>query len=107
MKRTNIVLGIVLICGVFCAITAANAETQSGAVEFKEHCAVCHPEGGNIMNPKKTLHRKDRDANNVKTRADIIKILRSPGPGMSSFNEKTIPEKEASEIAEYILKTFK
>ncbi len=74
---------------------------------FKQNCAVCHPDGGNIVNPKKTLHKQDREANNVKTEADIVKIMRNPGPGMIKFDEKTIPDKQAKEIAGYILQSFK
>jgi cytochrome c6 len=33
--------------------------------------------------------------------------MRNPGPGMNKFDEKTIPDKEAKMIADYILKTFK
>jgi len=80
---------------------------QTGESLFKEHCAVCHPDGGNVVNPKKTLHKQDREANNVKTEADIVKIMRNPGPGMIKFDEKTIPDKQAKEIAEYILKSLK
>lgn len=79
----------------------------SGAAEFSEHCAVCHPEGGNIINPAKTLQKKDLDANGVKKSADIVKIMRNPGPGMTKFDKKTVPDKEAKAIADYILKTFK
>lgn len=80
---------------------------ESGEALFKRNCAVCHPDGGNIINPKKTLHKKDLDANNIKAAADIIKTMRNPGPGMTKYDEKTIPDKDAGEIAEYILKSFK
>jgi len=73
---------------------------------FKENCAACHPDGGNIINPVETLHKKDREANGVKTTADIIQKMRHPGPGMTRFDETMIPDKDASAIAEYVLKTF-
>jgi cytochrome c6 len=79
---------------------------KGGEALFKEHCAVCHPDGGNIVNPKKTLHQKDREANNARTAEDIIKLMRKPGPGMSTFDQKTLSDKDAAEIARYILKTF-
>jgi cytochrome c6 len=79
----------------------------SGEAEFKEHCAVCHPDGGNVINPAKTLHKKDRDANGIKKAADIVAKMRNPGPGMTQFDKKTISDKEAKAIATYILKTFK
>jgi cytochrome c6 len=33
--------------------------------------------------------------------------MRKPGPGMTPFDEKVIPDKTAEAIAEYIAKTFK
>lgn len=89
------------------ALAQKAAVKESGEVEFNEHCAVCHPAGGNIINPKKALHKKDREANNIKTEADIIKTMRNPGPGMTKFDEKTVSPREAKEIAKYIVKTFK
>lgn len=85
----------------------AKAGTKSGEALFKQHCTMCHPEGGNIINAKKTLRGKDLKANNVKSAGDIVKVMRNPGPGMTKYDEKTIPDKEAKEIAEYILKAFK
>jgi cytochrome c6 len=83
------------------------ASKKPGEGKFNELCALCHPDGGNIITPKKTLHKKDREANNIKTEADIIQVMRKPGPGMTAFDEKAVPDKEAKEIAKYILMTFK
>ncbi len=85
---------------------AKEAKEGKGEKLFMANCKVCHPDGGNIVNPKKTLHKADREANGVKTAQDIIKRMRNPGPGMTKFDEKTISNKDAHEIAEYILKTF-
>ncbi len=85
---------------------AKEAKESKGEKLFMTNCKVCHPDGGNIINPKKTLHKADREANGVKTAQDIIKRMRNPGPGMTKFDEKTISNKDAHEIAEYILKTF-
>ena len=83
------------------------ADIKTGEAEFKEHCAACHPDGGNVMNPQKTLSKKDLTANKIKTTADVINIMRNPGPGMTPFDKKTLPDGEAKAIAEYILKSFK
>jgi cytochrome c6 len=83
------------------------ADAKTGEALFKKHCELCHPAGGNIVTPQKTLHKKDREKNNIKTADDIIRNMRKPGPGMTPFDEKTIPPKDAKEIAEYILKKFK
>ena len=82
-------------------------EKIDGKKEFQEHCAVCHPDGGGTINPKKTLKKADLDANGVKSWKDIVVKMRNPGPGMTKFDKKTISDKEAKAIAEYVLKTFK
>jgi cytochrome c6 len=79
----------------------------SGEALFKQHCAICHPAGGNIVNPKLTLHKKDLDQNGIKNREDVVNYLRKPGPGMPAFDAKTIADQDAKAIAEYVLKTFK
>jgi len=86
----------------------AAVKTESkGATLFQQHCAACHPNGGNIIKPAFTLHKKDLDAHGVKSANDIVGKMRNPGPGMTRFDAKTISDKDAKEIAEYILKTFK
>ena len=89
------------------SLHAAEKKEASGAKLFEQHCAACHPNGGNIINPAFTLHKKDRDAHGVKTAKDIVGKMRKPGPGMTVFDAKTLPDKDAKEIAEYIIKTFK
>lgn len=110
MKKGLIAAVALLAVGSFA--TAGLADTKKGekidgAKEFKEHCAVCHPNGGNIINPKKPLDKKSLAANKVKTAKDIINTMRNPGPGMTKFDAKTISDKEAKAIADYIQKTFK
>jgi len=80
--------------------------SEAGKNLFKQHCAACHPDGGNVIKPDKTLHKEALAAHNIKTPEDIIGKMRNPGPGMSMFDKATIPDNEAEEIAEYILKTF-
>ena len=92
----------------------ASAETEGESL-FKEHCSVCHPDGGNVINPLKTLHKKDLNANNIKTAEDVVNKMRTPGPvpthpqewgGMKIFDRKKISDEKAIQIAEYSLKTF-
>jgi len=78
-----------------------------GKRAFEEHCAVCHPDGGNTINAQKPLNRKSLRANGVKSVKDIIVKIRNPGPGMTSFDKETLPDKEAKAIADYIMKAFK
>lgn len=105
MKIISLVSAIVMMS--FLWGGAALADIKSGEAEFKEHCAACHPNGGNVMNPQKTLSKKDLTANKIKTATDVINVMRKPGPGMTPFDKKTLPDGEAKAIAEYILKSFK
>lgn len=95
-----------LVC-VAVASVPAMAVATPGEDLFKLHCAACHADGGNIINPKKTLKKADRETNGVKSPKDIIGLMRKPGPGMTTFDVKTISDKDAKAIADYILKTFK
>jgi cytochrome c6 len=63
--------------------------------------------GGNTINPAKPINKKALEAKGIRKPADIIRQMRNPGPGMTRFDGKTIQDKEARAIAEYILKTFK
>ena len=80
---------------------------SAGEKLFQQHCAACHPDGGNIIKADFTLHKKDRESHGVKTAKDIVDKMRNPGPGMTRFDKKTIPDKQAKEIAEYVMKTYK
>ncbi|OGW53355.1 MAG: hypothetical protein A2Y81_03570 [Nitrospirae bacterium RBG_13_43_8] len=86
---------------------AGKMEGKTGEALFKEHCEICHPDGGNIMDPQKTLHRKELAAHGITKPEGIVNKMRNPGPGMTKFDEKTIPDADAKKIAEYILETFK
>jgi len=108
MKKTVTLLFIFAIAVVVGGtVGTAKGQGNQGETLFKKHCSLCHPDGGNVVNPQKTLHKKDREANGVKKASDIVSKMRNPGPGMTKFYEKTIPDKDAKEIADYVLKTFK
>jgi cytochrome c6 len=88
-------------------LVATFSFAASGEELFKQHCTACHPDGGNIVNPKKTLHKKELAKNGVKDWKGVVKKMRSPGPGMNAFDKGTLSDKDARAIAEYVLKTFK
>jgi len=88
---------------------------DTGESLFMKNCSSCHPDGDNILNRKKTLHKADREANNIFTAEDIIKKMRNPGPapthpqewaGMKMFDKDKISDEDALKIANYILQTF-
>jgi cytochrome c6 len=89
------------------ACAAEKTKGKTGETLFKEHCAVCHPDGGNIINPQMTLQKKSLAEHGITKPKDIINKMRNPGPGMTKFDEKTVPDAEAKKIAKYILNTFK
>jgi cytochrome c6 len=89
----------------FCA--AKKAEKIDAKAKFDQHCAACHPKGGNIIKPDKTLSKKSLAAHGVKSEKDIVAKMRNPGPGMTKFDAKAVPDAEANAIAKYIMATFK
>jgi cytochrome c6 len=88
-------------------LNAAEKKESKGEKLFQQHCAACHPNGGNIIKPAMTLHKKEMDANGVKTAKDIVGKMRNPGPGMTRFDTKTVSDRDAKEIAQYILEAYK
>ncbi len=109
MKKVFVIIGMTVAVGSYSMAGVAKDTVQGkrGAELFKAHCAVCHPEGGNIITPGKTLHKKNRDANKINKSEDIVKKMRNPGPGMTPFDKATLSDSDAGKIAQYILKTFK
>jgi len=81
--------------------------SKTGEELFREHCALCHPDGSNIINPGKSLRRADLEANKIMTKSDIVKKMRHPGKGMSSWSAASLPDSDAQKIADYIMETFK
>jgi cytochrome c6 len=110
MKTLTKVVVLVVCIGLVLPVAGLNAaekKDSNGAKLFQQHCAACHPNGGNIIKPAMTLHKKEMDANGVKTAKDVVGKMRNPGPGMTRFDAKTVSDKDAKEIAEYVLNTFK
>lgn len=81
------------------SVAAIAAETGGEAI-FKAKCAACHPNGGNIINPKETL-KGIKDAKKITTK------IRKGGSGMTAFDAKAISDADAKLVADYIIKTFK
>lgn len=100
-------LFIIAASTMFVASGSMVAMAATGHELFKQHCAVCHPDGGNIIKPNLTLHKKEMAKAGIKDAKGIIKVMRNPNPGMTKFDSKTISDKDAKLIADYILKTFK
>jgi cytochrome c6 len=89
------------------AALAAPPPPTPGAAAFEANCAECHRGGRNIVTPAKDLRGSTLKANGIVKPQDIVAKMRKPGPGMTTFDSSELPDKEALEIAEYILSTFK
>jgi len=94
----------VLLASAAQAAMKGELDAKSG---YERHCAVCHPAGGNTINPAKTLKKASLQKSGIKTSQDIVAVMRKPGPGMTAFSKKEITDKEARAIAVYVLTTFK
>ena len=64
-KIVGFFLVMVLLCAFSECVFAENSAKDIGEEKFKALCAMCHLGGGNIINPKKTLHKVDRESNNI------------------------------------------
>src|SRR6185369_1958998 len=104
MRKALIVTVAMLAIGSFaCSVQADMKKGKLDAkAEFEEHCASCHPDGGNIINKAKPIDKKTLEKNGIKTWKDIVAKMRNPGPGMTKFDKKEIPDAEAKAIAVYI-----
>ena len=106
MKRTIAITCALAATALWIPTAITVQAAASGEQLFKQHCSPCHPNGDNIVNPKKTLHKADRQANQVNTVEAIVAKTRNPGPGMSKFDTTVLSDSDAKAIAEYILRTF-
>ena len=80
---------------------------KSGQELFQLYCSGCHPNGGNVIYPQKTLDRMTLAANGVTKPDDIVALLRNPGRGMKKFDRGTVSDKDAMAIAQYVFASFK
>jgi cytochrome c6 len=94
MKKCIILATVVLSVGMISTAFAAD-----GAAIFKEKCASCHPDGGNIMKPGETLKGKSAKS--------VTKKVRKGGGGMPAFDAKAISDADLKALADYTSKTFK
>lgn len=89
------------------AAQAAMKGSLEGKAGYERNCSICHPAGGNTVNPAKTLKKASLQKSGIKTINDLVAVMRKPGPGMTAFSVKEIPDKEAQAIAKYVFTTFK
>jgi len=111
MKKTmgRFVVALAMVGAALLPVLSAHCSEgtlEKGKTAFLHNCIACHADGGNEVNPEKTFSRADLQRNNIHTPADIVRIMRNPGPGMLKFGTATLSDEDANAIAEYILATF-
>ncbi|MEI6206440.1 MAG: c-type cytochrome [Desulfuromonadales bacterium] len=87
--------------------SSQNGKTQTGEELFRQFCSNCHPDGGNVSDPNRSLHGSVLKANYITKPDDIVKIMRKPMSRMIRFDPGTISDKDARTIAQYVLDTFR
>ncbi len=85
---------------------ASQVRRERGEMLFKQFCANCHPDGGNVSDPARNLHRATLRANHINGPEDIIRIMRKPISRMLRFDVTTLPDEDARVIAVYVWETF-
>jgi len=80
---------------------------RSGEALFKQYCSSCHPNGGNVSDPRRPLYGSALKRNHLDRPDDIVRIMRNPVSRMIRFDVATLSDKDALAIAEYVLAEFK
>jgi len=80
---------------------------RDGKALFKQYCASCHPEGGNVSDPERSLYGSVLKKRHIDTPDDIVRIMRHPMSRMIRFDQATLSDRDARAIAEFILATYK
>jgi len=87
--------------------TAADKlQIQKGEQLYQQYCASCHPDGGNVSDPKKNLRKSNLQSKRLNKPEAIVTVMRKPGSRMISFDVSTISDEDARAIALYVLETF-
>jgi cytochrome c6 len=82
-------------------------QLSRGEELFRQYCAACHPDGGNVSDPERTLRGPVLRSHHITRPRDIVHIMRTPISRMISFDAATLSDKDATAIADYVLYTFK
>jgi cytochrome c6 len=96
----NAITGLFVAVGISMVSITAFATEGSGKTLFKDKCASCHPDGGNILEPKENLF-------GLENSAKIVKKIRKGGGGMPAYDKQSITDSDAKLLADYIMETFK
>ncbi|KAB0672170.1 cytochrome c [Oryzomonas sagensis] len=82
-------------------------QVQRGEELFRQYCAACHPDGGNVSDPERTLRGRALRSHHITRPQDIVRIMRTPISRMIRFDAATLSDEDAGAIAEYVLYAFR
>src|SRR5512137_1027780 len=68
---------------------------RDGEALFKQYCASCHPNGGNVSDPRRNLHGSALKRNHITTPEDVVRIMRNPQSRMIRFDPSTLSDRDA------------
>ncbi|MDO3380064.1 c-type cytochrome [Geoalkalibacter halelectricus] len=88
------------------AVTPAAVDMEAAESLFNQHCAACHPDGGNVMRPERNLSHANLMERGLGTPESLRDYLRDPGPGMPAFDANTISDEQGENLGHYILEKF-
>ena len=86
------------------------AVADTGAVIFETKCAACHANGGNVLNPQKTLDAKALEKFKYNEQAAVVQLLKN-GKGQMPKYQGAIPpisrlsDEDIEAVAQYVLDT--
>ena len=87
--------------------STAQEPARDGEALFRQYCSACHPNGGNVSDPERSLYGSVLRRKRITTPEDIVRIMRNPLSRMIRFDPSTLSDRDARAIAEYVLKAFK
>lgn len=105
MKTTPILLTVALggLLYLNPALAQEAAKGKSGEAIYKESCASCHPNGGNVIKPKDIL----KGSKHLKNDKVFTAWLRKPVQPMPPFPASKISDTEAAALYGYIVEQLK
>ena len=107
LLRGTALIGAVCVMLAGCSGRVENTSSESGEALFLRLCSGCHPGGRNVKYPAKSLDRMTLAANGITDEGGIVRVLRSPGPGMPQFDRSRLTDRDAAAVARYVLTTFR
>lgn len=85
----------------------AVADVSAGEAVFQLKCAACHAQGGNAINPMKTLKAPALEASGFATQEAIVRLVSNGKGQMPSYGPKAPPfarltDEQIADVAEYV-----